>query len=188
MNSELSTRQGLPDALRALVEAYPRDVWLAPSPFQNLISFWMEKHMSFRRLLTVLEKETQTALDGGDARRYRQALARYGGMFVNDLHGHHQIEDAHYFPVLENIDPIFAKGLRILDADHHALDHILNDFVAAANEVLQQTDEGPEYKDGLGRLHTLLERSGPMLVRHFDDEEDLVVPVLLKHEPEALKF
>ncbi|MEZ5800428.1 MAG: hypothetical protein R3D29_08090 [Nitratireductor sp.] len=29
---------------------------------------------------------------------YGNRLYRYASMFINNLHGHHQIEDGHYFP------------------------------------------------------------------------------------------
>ena len=33
---------------------------------------------------------------------------------------------------------------------------------------------------------TEVEKLGPFLTRHLDDEEDLIVPVILKHGPDAL--
>lgn len=184
---DLALRLALPDALRALVTEFPRAGWAETrSPFRNLVLFWLEKHMSFRKLLDLLRAEGQGALDGGDAMAYRQRLARYGGMLVNELHGHHMIEDAQYFPVMEKADPVFAQGLRILDADHHALDGLLHELTDGANAVLRAPGEGAAFRDHVGALQAILERTDPMLRRHFEDEEELVVPVLLKHEPPAL--
>ena len=38
---DLETRQGLPDALRYLVEKYPRDIWESHRNFDELTRFWL---------------------------------------------------------------------------------------------------------------------------------------------------
>ena len=184
---DLALRLALPDALRALVEEFPRSGWSETrSPFRGLILFWLEKHLSFRRLLDALREDGRQALDGADPDAYRRRLARHGGLLVNELHGHHMIEDAQYFPVMEKADPVFARGLRILDADHHALHAMLHELTDGANAVLGHRDGGSGFRDRVAALQAVLDRADPMLRRHFEDEEELVVPVLLKHEPAAL--
>jgi hypothetical protein len=59
------------------------------------------------------------------------------GYSSNQLHGHHQIEDHHYFPLLRQKDARIERGFDLLDADHHALDGILNRFVAQANGAIR---------------------------------------------------
>ena len=57
--------------------------------------------MMFRRILEKLSADTRAAADRKIApQAYAQGMARLGSMFVGELHGHHGIEDAHYFPVL----------------------------------------------------------------------------------------
>jgi hypothetical protein len=187
--TDLALRLALPDALRVLAEEFPRSGWAeAQGPFRGIVLFWLQKHLSFRQLLDRLRTDAEGALDGGDPMAYRRGLARFGGMLINELHGHHQIEDAHYFPVMEKVDPVFARGLRILDADHHALDGLLTDLTDGANAVLREGDQRAVFRDRVGALKTVLDRADPLLLRHFEDEEDLVVPVLLKHEPAALRY
>ncbi|TFL16307.1 hemerythrin domain-containing protein [Jannaschia formosa] len=187
--TDLALRLALPDALRVLAEEFPRAGWAeAQGPFRNLVLFWLDKHMSFRRLLDRLEADAQAALDGADPMAYRRSLARHGGMLINELHGHHMIEDAQYFPVMERADPVFAQGLKILDADHQALDALLHEMTDGANAVLRDNAGGPGFRDRVGGLSKILARGGPLLQRHFEDEEELVVPVLLKHEPAALAY
>ena len=184
MNTEfpLETRTGLPDALRVLLDSFPRDIWETHPGYAGLIQFWLDRHMMFRRLLDQMQTDTEKLLDGGLTQRFYAAhLARYGGMFVQELHGHHSIEDHHYFPKLIGLDPRLSRGFDILDKDHHALDGHLNDFVAAANTVLQAGDDKDRLTNAAGAFHGDLQRLNGFLNRHLIDEEDLIVPVVLKH-------
>ncbi|MEH6726643.1 MAG: hemerythrin domain-containing protein [Hyphomicrobiales bacterium] len=183
----LEDRHGLPDALRVLMEEFPREDWSAHSRFHGLISFWLDRHLMFRRLLETLTDDSQLMLDGKmDFQKYQSRLSRFGGMFVGDLHGHHHIEDAHYFPILEKLDSRLENGFKILDADHHALDRHLQNFTQSANLVLQArpVQAGP---DLVGGFNTSLMELKKLLDRHLVDEEELVVPVLLKHGTAGLE-
>ena len=175
----LEARTGLPEALRVLLEQRPREGWSEDPGFDGLISFWLERHLMFRRLLDAMRTDAEAALDARmDPRAFAQRLSRYGGMFVNELHGHHHIEDAHYFPLLKTRDARVALGFDILDRDHHAMDGILQGFVEVANGTLKTLDRGT---DAIGPLHAELGRLERLLNRHLTDEEELVVPVLLLH-------
>ncbi len=181
MSDELSLthRDGLPDALRVLLDAYPRADWPGHSNFGGLVQFWLDRHLMFRRLCATLQADAQAAVDGEmDPQKYRARVSQLGGMLVNQLHGHHQIEDAHYFPVLMQIETRLERGFNILDRDHHDLDGLLSRFTDKANAVLQGGAAGP--------LLTEVEGFETFLNRHLEDEEDLVVPVILKHGPEGL--
>jgi hemerythrin-like domain-containing protein len=112
-------------------------------------------------------------------------VARYGGLFVNQLHGHHQIEDHHYFPLLRQKDVRIERGFDLLDADHHALDGILNRFVEQANGAIQGAG-GPDPKAAAGLLRDGLADLGRLIGRHLEDEEDLIVPVILIHGADGL--
>ncbi len=177
---DLSTREGLPDALRALVEAFPRDSWASHPHFAGLVAFWLDRHMMFRRLTETLRSDAEAAVDGTlETGSHKARLARLGGMLVNQLHGHHQIEDMHYFPVLQGLEPHVARGFDILDRDHHALDALLARFTTTANAVLQARGEA-------GAFHRELLSFEAQLLRHLEDEEDLVVPLILRHGPDGL--
>ena len=168
----LTTRPGLPDALRVLVEAYPRAGWEAHPDFGELVRFWLDRHLMFRQLGTLLREDAQAMLDvkiGRDA--YAPRLSHYGGMLLNQLHGHHQIEDMHYFPQLVGLDTRVARGFDLLEADHAAMDGLLQDFAEGANGVLQGGEVGP-FLDRLERFSGLLDR-------HLVDEEEIIVPVIL---------
>ena len=178
----LDHRTALPDALRVLVEEFPREGWDAHPGFGGLVQFWLERHQMFRKLMGLLEEQTQDVLDRRiDPERYVPALARYGGMFANELHGHHQIEDMHYFPQLAARDPRLVQGFEILDHDHHAIDPLLQTFAERANAVIGDIQGTGAYRDSAGALCDHLATMSGLLNRHLVDEEELVVPVVLKY-------
>lgn len=182
----LDTRAGLPDALRLLLADYPREGWAAHPRFEGLVSFWLERHMMFRQLMDHMTRETEAFLDAGrDGRGFAQNIARYGGVFVNQLHGHHQIEDHHYFPVLRDREPRIERGFDLLDADHHALDGILNGFVEQANAAIRGV-AGDDPRKAAGHLREGLVTLERLIDRHLTDEEDLIVPVILRDGPSGL--
>lgn len=136
-NLTLDVRTALPDALRVLLADYPRSGWEQDAGYNGLISFWLDRHMMFRKVLAQLSLQCEQRLDnqipsGGFARN----VSRYGSLMVSELHGHHTIEDQHYFPVLISKDERLRTGFELLDADHHFLDASLQQFVDQANLIL----------------------------------------------------
>ena len=183
----LEERSGLPDALRVLLESYPREAWEADPNFSGLIRFWLDRHLMFRRLTATMASEAERALDGDLAPEVFAAhLSRYGSMFAGELHGHHMIEDAHYFPHLKGLDPRLVRGFDILDRDHHAIDAHLQTFADDANAALRAVAARTGHKDATAAFRSGLARLDGFLDRHLTDEEELVVPVLLKHAPAGL--
>lgn len=178
---ELGTRAGLPEALRVLVAEMPRQGWEAHPGFHGLVSFWLERHLSFRRLMDAMEGEARAMLDRRlDPERFARGLSRMGGAFLEQLHGHHQIEDHQYFPQLRRIEARLERGFDLLDADHHALDAILGRFAAAANGAIRgvQAGNGGPGAEAFRKELVALQR---LIDRHLTDEEDLIVPVILRH-------
>lgn len=171
--TELSERAGLPDALRVLLAEFPRDSWHTHSNFRGMVQFWLDRHMMFRRLLALLEQDFQRFADGGlSFDTYAPRLQQYGSMMLNELHGHHQIEDIHYFPKLVALDTRLEDGFALLDRDHHALDAVIHGMAEGANGLLRDRATGT-FESALGDMAKLLDR-------HLEDEEDLIVPVILK--------
>lgn len=176
----LTHRDHMPDALRTLLESFPREAWGSHPHFTGLVEFWMDRHLMFRRLMASLQKDAEAAIDRTiDPQTHKGRLSRTGGMLVSQLHGHHQIEDHHYFPALSGMEPKLHSGFEILDADHLALDGLLDRFTRSANDVLQGQGEA-------GAFHAELVSFDALLHRHLEDEEDLIVPVILKYGPDAL--
>jgi iron-sulfur cluster repair protein YtfE (RIC family) len=177
----LQSRDCLPDSLRVLLKDYPRARWSDDPNFDGLTRFWMERHAMFRVLLDriVLASEAivhPNSTSSPDLDPTRAEVARYGNMLIGELHGHHRIEDLHYFPVLAKREPAIARGFEILDRDHHALAESLNTLAETLNALL--SDAG---QDDAGRRIEQIMAFRSLLDRHLEDEEDLVVPVILRH-------
>lgn len=175
----LDVRTGLPETLRALLDACPRIGWTDHPNFEGLTRFWLERHLMFRQVLDRMLAVTDTLADGGAPDVGSVQIYRLAELLLGELHGHHRIEDGHYFPELRRLAPALALGFDLLDRDHLALDRALGDFATDTNAVLQSLRAGdrgqaPRYRDALVQFRRLLDR-------HLEDEEDLVVPVLLKH-------
>jgi hypothetical protein len=75
------------------------------------------------------------------------------------------------------------RGFELLDADHHALDGHIHGLAGAANAFLQSVGQ-PGERDRAGELNAALAGFETFLDRHLVDEEDLIVPVILKYAPD----
>ncbi len=178
----LTARAGLPDTLRALFDAHPRESWGVAKPLGELTQFWLERHQMLRALLGRLGGETEGMLEAPASRaQAMKRLARYAQIFAGELHMHHNVEDHHYFPALSNREKRLAAGFELLDSDHHALDAALHEFAEQSNTLFQAFAGGAMGEKDLASYHALLERFRPMLERHLIDEEDLIVPILIEH-------
>mgnify|MGYP000188354833 CR=1 FL=1 len=172
MDLSLDTRAGLPDALRVLVRELPRTGWQTHPQFHGMVQFWLERHLMFRQLVEVLDTDVKALAEQRMSfETYAPRLSHYGGTLLNQLHGHHQIEDAHYFPQLARLDARVEAGFDLLEADHQAMDGLLHSMAEAANGLLQGGEPG--------RFADTLSGFAGLLNRHLEDEEDIVVPVIL---------
>jgi len=181
---DLEHRKGLPDTLRLLLDEYPRERWESHRNFDGLTRFWLDRHLAFRRLLPMLQERARGIIDR-DAEPDPRMLVRLAGSLINDLQGHHQIEDHHYFPMLAQTEPRLEHGFTLLDADHHALDAHLHALADHTNAVLRALRDGAPPREAAARLDAALTPFEGFLDRHLSDEEELVVPIILHH---AIRF
>lgn len=183
----LETRTGLPDPLRVLVRELPREGWESHGNFDQLTRFWLDRHLMFRDILGKLRVGSEAFIDGKlDALRHGRETGRYAGFLLNELHGHHQIEDVHYFPKLAGLDPRIEAGFALLDADHHALDGHIHALAKTTNDLLAAIDRSGSdaaSQDAAGAMQRHLAAFESFIDRHLTDEEELVVPTLLKYAP-----
>jgi hypothetical protein len=177
----LATRDGLPDALRVMLAEYPRNGWATHRDFDGLASFWLDRHLGFRRVMGLMRTDAQALIDGAmGAQDWGRRLTRLGSGFLGDLIGHHQIEDDAYFPKLAAMEPRIARGFEVLDRDHHDLHALIDRFASGANHALAQSRDAAR-REAAAVFLADLDRFAQMLDRHLTDEEDLIVPVVLKH-------
>lgn len=173
---KLEIRLGLPDGLQVLLRELPRAGWEDHPNFAGLASFWMERHMLFRQILDILTDETEQRLEKRlSAEKLSQRVNRLGGMLLGTLHEHHGIEDSVYFPKMQLMEPRLLRGFTMLDKDHHQLDEWLARFAESADHLIQHPS-----RETTWAFHSELARLGPLLERHLGDEEDLIIPVILK--------
>ena len=175
--------QGLPDEMRLLLDAYPRDSWAAHPGFREKTRQWLGAHRMFRQMAERIRRDAEGYLDSQLAPEdYAGRLSRVGGSLVGSLHGHHGWEDHSYFPELSAADPRFNAGLDVLEQDHADLDRVLDKFTRTANRAIKliQLDEA-QARDEIGQLHGLAETIEAFLARHLTDEEELAVPIILHH-------
>lgn len=182
---DLTSRTGLPEHLRVLAQLYPRTGWETHNNFSDLTRFWLDRHLMFREVITRLQTETMDFLDH-PSEKYAATLRRYTGFFLNQLHGHHGIEDQHYFPALIALDARIAPGFELLDADHKALDGHIHGLAQGTNTVLAALNQGESAKIEADALLAMQQSFERFLNRHLSDEEELVVPLILEYGPPDL--
>ena len=184
----LGTRQGLPDDLKLLVALYPRDIWTGHAKLGEMAKFWLARHTMFRELGSSLGGAGDRFRDEAiDAREFVSFFAPRLQFFLQQLHAHHHVEDDHYFPIFRRAESKLARGFEILESDHDAIAVCIENSVTAADTFLQAL-EGPPA--GVKQAAMRYAQSGDILLRsllrHLDDEEDLIVPLILDRGEDSL--
>ena len=169
----------------ALLERHPRERWAAHGSLD--VAFWLEVHRRFRHECAALEG---LADDHRSQRLSVRELAvvaapRLMGL-LTDLHGHHQVEDFHYFPVFRRLAPQLTTGIDTLERDHGQLDK----DGAAARKALRElnaalADGQADAGNAALAAQQFVAAASRLCVRirrHLSDEEDLVVPLLIEQE------
>ena len=184
----LDTRVGLPDDLQILLARYPRDVWTGHANLGEMAQFWLARHAMFRELGTSLEDATtRFRQDEVTARDYAGFFAPRLQFFLQQLHAHHHVEDDHYFPIFRRAESKLLPGFELLERDHAAIAASIDRSVEAANRFLTDLDGSAEAvrqsAEAYAQAGGVLLRG---LIRHLDDEEDLIVPLILDRGEQAL--
>lgn len=178
----LLTRKGLPEDLLLLVRRYPRETWQDHRNLGGVARMWLGRHGMFRELGDALAARTDAFREGkaGDARAFIGWLAPRFNFFLSELHGHHSIEDQHYFPVFRAADARLAHGFDILDADHVMIDRFIHELAEAGVALDRAIASGGATDAQSERLTQRFDATIGALARHLDDEEDLIVPLILE--------
>jgi hypothetical protein len=181
VSTEAAT-DGWPARSKVLLERHPRASW--QSARSASAAFWLEVHEHLRRDAAGL------LAAGDDYRGSPQRLAVVAAPRLNGLiaamHGHHQIEDLHYFPAFRRSEPQLAAGFDRLEHDHAGLGQRIDAALAALNELrAAAADSAPRGEHSTSDLAAARYVAAAAtlcseLTRHLDDEENLVIPLLLE--------
>jgi iron-sulfur cluster repair protein YtfE (RIC family) len=185
MNVDIDTRNGWPDDLRVLLRAHPREAWKACG--SAMVGFWLAQHDFFRRQCAALRAAADDFRAGHNApSEFCAAVTPQLHGFLDHVHGHHQVEDFHYFPAFRAAERRLASGFDVLARDHELIHASLEETIAAINAfVAAVRSHAPENDAARHRASERYvdvgERLYKRLMRHLDDEEDLVIPFMLAH-------
>ncbi len=177
----LGRRDKLPDDLRYLFERYPRGEWQGHANLGGMAQFWLQRHDMFRELGGMLTHSVAEYRDGRlEAQTFASFFVPRLQFFLQQLNGHHQIEDMHYFPVFVRAEAGLKRGFDLLDSDHHVIHEALERNAHGANAFLGKLPEGRDAARFAADAYAAdTEDLVAMLLRHLEDEEDLIVPVIL---------
>lgn len=186
-NLALASRSGWPESLRVLIARYPREQWQGHANLGEMARFWLSRHGMFRELARMmLNIEAQFRAGTLPAAEFPGQFVPRLQFLLQQLGVHHQIEDLHYFPIFRAADDRLARGFDVLEGDHHAIHADMAATADAANALLRAL---AGKSDVLKQSDDYAAASGALLkglIRHLDDEEDLIVPLILDRGEDAL--
>jgi hypothetical protein len=165
--------------LERLLERHPRATW--PSARSATAAFWLGVHEHLRRDAAGLAAASDDYRDS-PARLAVVAAPRLRGL-IAAMHGHHQVEDFHYFPEFRRTKPALAAGFDRLEHEHASLSRNVEAALAALGELrgaAELTTETVTQQLAAQRYIDAAAELCVALLRHLDDEENLVVPLLLE--------
>ncbi|MEC9342788.1 MAG: hemerythrin domain-containing protein [Pseudomonadota bacterium] len=181
-------RSAISAPLRAAMFDIPREQWSAYPQFRGEAEFWTQIHEGLLNASATLPawlKQFMEAGDEGQMRALAPRIAGLGGQLVHHAHGHHHIEDHHFFPAFLRLFPQLEHPLEMLDGDHKVLTEVLDDLEAAvkAFPVAPQGSDRQMREAWLKGASVLLpaaERLDALFIRHIGDEEEICIPAMLK--------
>jgi hypothetical protein len=184
----LARRSGWPEELRVLIAQYPREQWQGHANLGEMARFWLSRHDMFRELATMIQAiETKFRAGAMPAAEFPRQFVPRLQFLLSQLGVHHQIEDLHYFPIFRAADMRLARGFDVLEGDHHAIHADMAQTAETANALLRALQGDADALRRCGDAYAAA--SGALLkglIRHLDDEEDLIVPLILEHGEAAL--
>jgi hemerythrin-like domain-containing protein len=188
LNSDLDTRLGWPVDLRFLLDQYPREQWMAHANLGQMARFWLDRHNMFRELGGALNDATTKFREGNvTPQEFQGWFAPRLQFFLQQLHAHHHVEDAHYFPILRAAENRLVGGFEVLEKDHEILHEGIIKSVESANEFLKELRQGDDKArfaaDGYVDINADLLKK---MLRHLGDEEDLIIPLILDRGEDKL--
>lgn len=174
-------RKSLPESIRSTLLESTRSEWKDHPRFGGKATFFMTIHRDLLNGAARLSRDLEQLLDiptseVADAVE-QMKLISFSRNLIGFAHHHHEIEDYAYFPKFALLYPELNRGLSLLDHDHKVLDAALDH----TQEALDKLASAKITRDQLAKLHTgSLELEG-ILNRHIWDEEEVIIPIFLRH-------
>lgn len=185
LTDDLDQRTGWPDELCVVLNDYPRETW--PETRSAMARFWIDKHNYLRRQSEALQSANE------EYRNDRLETAQFGAWaaprlqgFLAELHGHHQIEDFHYFPAFRTAEPRLAAGFDVLARDHELIHQGIVNVVESVNAFFRtidsETGDTAAQRAAAERYVAASRQLDERLRRHLADEEDLIIPLMIRQD------
>ena len=179
--NHINKRKGLPSSIQETLLESTRSEWQNHPNFGGKANFFMTIHRDLldgaaklsggiEQLLDVSHIEVSEAAE-------RINLLEASKNLIDFAHRHHEIEDHGYFPQFKLMYPELNRGFALLDGDHKILDAALDETQVALSKLTGAAIT----RDQLASLHTGSRALEKILNRHIWDEEEVIIPIFLKH-------
>lgn len=179
--NHVALRNGLPTEIRETLLESTRSEWLHHPRISGKAGFFMSIHRNLLDGAAQLKQALEQLLDTPDSevtdRMKGINLLPFSEQLIGFAHHHHEIEDHAYFPQFARLYPQLNRGLALLDGDHKVLDAALEDTQKAIRNLGIIKPE----RDRMAALFKGAEALNSILDRHIWDEEEVIIPVLLKN-------
>lgn len=184
----LGDRVGLPDEIAFLRAHYPRENWRSHANFGQLADFWLHVHATLRHeggeVSGIVDAFRNRQID---EKQLQSTFAPRLSGFLQHLDQHHRIEDHAYFPKFRQMDERMVAGFALLEADHDLIHQRLVATVENAQGLLSAlSDPGERARRAADTYAADAQDLLDLLLSHLADEEDLVIPAMLKHGERSL--
>ncbi|MDB5526652.1 MAG: hemerythrin protein [Rhizobium sp.] len=182
----IAVRRGMPTDLLDLLRKFPRGRWAGDPRIHGLAEGWIQRHEMFRELSVLTAKATADLREGRlAAETFLPLFQRRMGLLLSELETHHHVEDHHYFPAFAAAAPKLQKGFDILDNDHDVIHDSILSLNQASCELIAALSGEVSGHDGdamrvAARLAGKITGFDRVLLRHLEDEEDLIIPLILE--------
>jgi hypothetical protein len=178
----------LPPDISYLREKYPRETWDEHRNFGQTAQFWLQMHDMFRELGSMLKTATaKFREDGAAPDDFHRFFAPRLNYFLGHLEGHHHVEDYNYFPLFRSRDKRLIVGFDLLENDHEIIHERLVASAETGEKLIEALHaEGDARRFAADAYAKNADQLLDWLLRHLDDEEDLVIPSILEHSEDAL--
>lgn len=178
INTHVAMRDRLPLAIRPTLLEEAKSDWQKHPRFSGKAGFFMNIHRQLLDGADWLAAQSEQLLEvpESELRDHTNAigLTAKTSRLLSFAHGHHEIEDHGYFPQFAQLCPQLDRALSLLDGDHHVLDETLQGVEAA----VVRAGHG---RDQMARLHSQAAALKKIMHRHITDEEDVIIPIFLRH-------